>query len=323
MPRDHRKGPTSASQAMLSGRAVWRSITRAARLRPVRAFIAVPYFGKQGPLLLPVGRGSRMVVNASPNAVKSGQTSPAALLKMHRRGIDVFSYPQLHAKVYVFGTTAYIGSANASGSSAESLVEAAIRSTDRVTVRDAREFVRKLSRTLVPLGEEQLSVLEELYREPKRAATRGSARSISRSRNGPRVWIVRTHEADLPDGAEEAHERGLDVAQASRSHRRFEVDSFWHARSVPYRRGDTIVEVVTKINGSIMVSPPGTVIRRSGWRRGNRKLSFTYYERPAGRRIGFARLTKKLGLEAKRRLDRSGPIADCALRDELLAHFSS
>ncbi len=262
-------------------------------------------------------------MNASPNAVKSGQTSPAALLEMHRRGIDVFSCPQLHAKVYVFGTTAFIGSANASGSSAETLVEAAVRSKNRATVRDAREFVRELSRSLVPLGEEQLGALAKLYREPKRAAAPGSPRSISRGRNAPRVWIVHTREDEFPDDAEEAHERELDAAHASRSHRRFEVDSFWHARAVPYRRGDTIVEVITGTDGSVMVSPPGTVIRRAGWRRGNRKLSFTFYERPAGRRIAFPRLAKKLGLGAKRRLGRSGPIADCALRDELLAHFSS
>jgi hypothetical protein len=57
MPRAHRRGSKSASQAMLSGRAVWRSITGAAKLRSVGAFIAVPYFGKQGPRLLPIGRG--------------------------------------------------------------------------------------------------------------------------------------------------------------------------------------------------------------------------------------------------------------------------
>lgn len=323
MPRAHRRGSTSASQAMLSGRAVWQSITGAARSRSVGAFIAVPYFGKRGPGLLPVGRGSRMVVNASVDAVKSGQTNPAALLTMHRRGIDVFSCPQLHAKVYVFGTTAFIGSANASGSSAENLVEAAIRSTDRSTVRDAREFVRELSRTLVPLGEEQLSALARLYREPKRAATHGSPRSAARGRNASRVWIVRTREDELPDGAEEAHELESKKAHASKSNSRFEVDSFWHARDVRYRPGDTIVEIVTGTDGRVMVSPPGTVIRLARWRRGNRKLSFTFYERPSGRRVAFSRLTKKLRRGAEQRLSRSGPIADCVLRDELLAHFSS
>jgi hypothetical protein len=323
MPRARRSGSTSGSQAVLGGRAVWQSITRAAKSRSVGAFIAVPYFGKRGPRLLPVGRGSRMVVNASPDAVKSGQTNPAALLTMHRRGIDVFSCPQLHAKVYVFGTTAFVGSANASGSSAENLVEAAIRSTDRATVREAREFVRELSRTLVPLGEEQLSALAKLYREPKHVATRGSRRSAARRRNVPRVWIVRSREDELPDGAEEAHERGSETARASRSHRRFEVESFWSFREARYRCGDTIVEIITGTDGSIMVAPPGTVILLDEWRRGSRKLSFTYYERPSGNRIAFARLAKKLGRGAKRRLSRSGPIADCALRDELLAHFSS
>jgi phosphatidylserine/phosphatidylglycerophosphate/cardiolipin synthase-like enzyme len=56
-------------------------------------------------------------VDASEAAVQAGQTCPASLSSMLKRGVQVFSREGLHAKVFVFGTTAYIGSANVSGNS--------------------------------------------------------------------------------------------------------------------------------------------------------------------------------------------------------------
>ena len=46
----------------------------------------------------------------------------------------IFSVANLHAKVYVLGTTALIGSANASQHSAHTLVEAMLLTTDRKVV---------------------------------------------------------------------------------------------------------------------------------------------------------------------------------------------
>jgi hypothetical protein len=37
--------------------------------------------------------GSRLVVDASENAVKSGQTHPADLKKLQNRGVVIYSYP--------------------------------------------------------------------------------------------------------------------------------------------------------------------------------------------------------------------------------------
>lgn len=320
-----RRNPAAraSTQSVLAGRAVWPSITKAARSKPGRAFVAVPYFGKLGARLLPISFGSRLVVNASADAVKAGQTSPAALLTLHRRGVSIFSCPRLHAKVYVFGSVAIVGSANASGHSADGLVEAVVRSSDRPTVTAAREFVREMSRPLVPLGEEQLQALEKIYREPKLMIWRGATQRPSKGTRSPRVWIVHVREDELPVGAGAAVERESSAAKRVRTNRRHEVDCFWFPRDVAYRRGDTVVEVVHAADGRTWVCRPSTVIRLFKWRRGTRRWSFTFYERPPGRRIALDRLAKALGRGAKRRLARAGAIRDCALRDELLGHFAA
>lgn len=304
---------------LLTGPKAWKAITAAAQRRPTTAFVATPYFGKAGARLLPLERGSRLVVNASMDALRSGQTCPQALLHLHRRGVAIYSEPRLHAKVYVFGTLAFIGSANASDSSANTLIEAVLQSAQRETVQQCREFVRQLTRKLVPAGEEQIKAWTKVYREPRHTQPR--APSSKRVRSYPRVWIVHVHEDAPPEQASASHDRGMAEAERA-ARRRHEVECFWHPYDSPYQRGDTVIEVFHPHSGKVMVIPPATVIRRHGWRHGRRRLTFVYTERPPGRRIDLDRLAKVLGRGAKVRLSRGGAVGDNAFRDELLAYFS-
>ena len=125
------------STAFMS-RDIWRQLTKAARGSRQGAAVAVAYFGKGASRLLPLAQGSRLVVDASERSVASGLTCPADLLTLVNRGVAVYSVPNLHAKVFVLGDAAYIGSANVSSSSASRLVEAVIRTTESSLVRAAR-----------------------------------------------------------------------------------------------------------------------------------------------------------------------------------------
>jgi len=282
---------------------IWSEITRIAKAGGRTAFVAVPYFSTAGATLLPLSTGSRLVVNASELAVKTGQTSPAALLALHRRGVQVFSNPTLHAKIYVFGRVAFVGSANASASSAHGLIEAMVRTTDRRVVADAREFVRRLCQREVPMGEGELGQLAKLYREPRGGRSVGR-RGRPKSQAGPRTWLVDVSEDDLRGEAVATCDEGLVQAKRSRAARRHLVEVFWHSRRVPYRRRDKVIEVVRSNDGRIMVTAPGTVLHFKEWRRGKKRLTFTYYERPPGRRVGLGGFgvgfTKRPGEEVSR-----------------------
>src|ERR1019366_9999502 len=93
---------------------IWPQLTTAVRDSRQRCAVAVAYFGKGASNLLPLAQGSRLVVDASERAVASGQTCPADLFKLLKRGVTIYSVPNLHAKVFVLGRAAYIGSANVS-----------------------------------------------------------------------------------------------------------------------------------------------------------------------------------------------------------------
>src|SRR5688500_16972317 len=101
---------------------IWRRLTSAANRARGKADVAVAYFGKGAAALLPLPEGSRLVVDASENAVKGGQTHPKDLKRLYDTGVRVFCCEHLHAKVFLFDRTAFVGSTNASNRSANTLV---------------------------------------------------------------------------------------------------------------------------------------------------------------------------------------------------------
>ena len=298
---------------------LWKQITKAACSRPNTAFVAVPYFSKAGHGLLPLRAGSRLVVNASMAAVTSGQTSPKALLALHRKGVRIYSNANLHAKVYVFGTTAFIGSANASSSSESNLIDAVVRTVDRATVAAAREFVRGLCD--VPLGPEELQSLAKKYKDPRGGkGKRGAGRARAKNRQRP-VWIAQLSEGELEADADEAHEDGLDSAEQLKSKRSYLLESCWWSRKTDYCVGDAIVEVFAQADGKRFVSPPGRILRIQRWHRHKRSMTFVYYERPEGRRVRLELLAKRLGHGFKKLLHQDGKLKADKYRERLLTYF--
>lgn len=149
--------------------AVWDVLSQEARLARRPAHVAVAYFGSGGSQLLPLPTNSFLVVDASDAAVKSGQTCPFDLLKLHRRGVRVHSHRNLHAKVYVLGNAAFIGSPNVSQHSANIMLEAMFRTQQRSAVSAAREFVESLC--ITELDSDELTRLARIYKPPRFNAT--------------------------------------------------------------------------------------------------------------------------------------------------------
>lgn len=110
-----------------------------------RVLAAVAYVGDGADHLLPLKAGDTVVVNGSRNALASGATSARILREWYEQGVEVYSHPTLHAKVFVIGRTAIVGSANLSQrASFDNTAEAAIQTTDRAIVGQARDFVKRM-----------------------------------------------------------------------------------------------------------------------------------------------------------------------------------
>jgi hypothetical protein len=299
---------------------IWPKLTQAVRACRQRCAVAVAYFGAGASRLLPLPKGSRLVVDASDHAVKSGQTCPTDLLKLVKRGVMVYSVPNLHAKVLVVGRAAFVGSANVSSHSAAQLVEAAFRATDPSAVRAARQFVHHLC--LHEMTPTVLKRLAKLYRPPLVPGGKGAkppAADTARRPSLPRLMLAQLHLHDWSDRDQALHDAGLPVARRRREHpRSFELDSFRNAGKCRYRRGDLVVQVTDEGSGSVLVTPPGNLLHVRSRRTGKRQVSFIYLEHPARRRRPVKALARQLGRGSLKRLQRDGVVRDPAFAQALL-----
>ncbi|MEU8298937.1 hypothetical protein AB0C04_16835 [Micromonospora sp. NPDC048909] len=149
-----------------------QTICEKAEGRRIRA--AVAYAGDGAADLLPVKEGDLIVVNGSRNALASGATSARLLRSWYEQGVLLFAHETLHAKVFVIGRTAFVGSANLSlRAHADCTVEAAIQSTDAAIVVGAREFIDEMAANAIEIDETWFDWAETV---------------LVRAKGGPVLW---------------------------------------------------------------------------------------------------------------------------------------
>jgi hypothetical protein len=302
---------------------IWPQLTSAVSRSRQTCAVAVAYFGTGASKLLPLKKNSRLVVDASERSVASGQTCPAEIAKLVKRGVRAFSVPNLHAKVFVVGRVAYIGSANVSSRSASQLVEAIVRTTDPVAVRAARRFVD--DHCLHELTPGVLAHLDKIYRPPQVPSGNVGRRAKDASLQPtlPRLLLAQLRLVDWSEKDQRLHDAALPVAKKRQEHpRSFGLSSFRFTGRCAYRRGDLVIQVVDEGNGRRLVDPPGNVLHVRTRRDGNRKVSFVYLEHPARRRRQVKSMARGLGRGTLKRLLRDGVVRDAAFAQALLKTWS-
>lgn len=305
------------------GVAVWPLIRKAVERSKRPAHVAVAYLGQGASRILPLQRGTRLVVDASESSVRSGQTCPSELAKLQRRGVRIFSASNLHAKVFVLDSNAFVGSANASRRSSDALIEAVVMTSDREVVAGARRFVTDLC--LNELGPETLGRLAKIYRPP-RAPGGFLSRTKSTGRRArpalPQVWLAQLIAADWPEWTEKVLERGHQAAKDRMTRpRRHAIDEFSWDKRPSFRPGDIVFQVLKEDDGRRLVSPPGTVLHIERWKLNRDSSVFVYLEVPVRRRVQLERLAHRIGPGAKKRLMRGGKLSP-AFSERLLEAWS-
>jgi hypothetical protein len=140
---------------------VWPEITAAAHAATTPSFAAIAYFGAKGDELLPLLPGSSLVVDATTPTVAAGSTCPDALRRLQVKGVRVFSAKHLHAKMIAFDKIAFVGSANASAHSRDTLIEAVVKFKSKRSLSEVRNAITALCRT--ELTSADLDTLSKIY----------------------------------------------------------------------------------------------------------------------------------------------------------------
>lgn len=287
---------------------VWAQLGKASKTARGPAYVAVAYFGKNASKLLKLNAGSRLVVNASEACVKAGQTYPRGLKRLLPKGVRVYTVGNLHAKVFVFGSRAFVGSANVSRLSANTLIEAVIATKERGAVKASRQFVRDLCRE--ELGPKELDRLSKLYRSPRFGAKPPGLKRHPRNGVKPLLGRIRLAQLvleDPPPGSEKTEAAGRRAARSRMDEPKKQVlEHFCWTGKCAFKVGESVSEITEEWDGRLLASVPGHVVHRVSWQSGKIKCAFVYVEREPRRRILVERLAKKIGSGALKRLRRGG-----------------
>jgi len=283
-------------------REIWTAIRSSAIKFQGKSFVAVAYLGKGATRRLPLKRGSLLVVDASLPAVKSGQTDPNELEKFRKRGVRVFSAADLHAKVFVFGETAYVGSTNVSANSANIYSEASIRTTQAAAVASARQFVRALAQN--ELGPAQIARLSKIHRS-RATGFKGRAKKTESSK--PRFFIVRLTESDEREDDAETIKDGVRKARRMISSKAtHNVEYFWNRSKVnQYRLGDSFLVVLIDGRRRILHVEPPSAFLYSNTHNGTR---YYYLEVPRKKVMSAAEFRNVLPTHLRKRINRAGRV---------------
>jgi hypothetical protein len=246
--------------------------------------------------MLPLKPGSVLVVDLSKQAVRSGQTCPQEIIKLLRKGVEVHSCSNLHAKVFRFGRRALIGSANASRHSEQGLIEAVIETTDPETVGSCRKFVDSLRGEHVDL--DYARRLAKLYKPPKFV---GGERTTTPRH--PPFWAVPLEHTDWDAEDKAVFKDNKSVAEKKlKDQERFLLDSYlWTGTGFrrPLRVGELVLQVVDEAPRRKMLSPVARVILIRRYKAEGENRMMVFLRTPRVRRKNLRDVKDKIGEAAR------------------------
>lgn len=296
----------------------WSRIRDLAKMRG-RRLVAVPFLGKGAIRRLPLQAGDLLIVRLDEATVKSGQTSPFEIGKFLRKGVEVHAQSNLHAKVFVFGKTAVIGSTNVSTTSEEHLLEAVVETSDSRAVSAAASFVRSLRGDVVT--PQYAKRLEKMYVAPRiLGAGRPRSRQTMRGAGQSVLWAVKLETGAWVDEDYVQQDAGEPFARKKlKNTRHYVVDDFvWtpagFGRKV--RVGQRVLQIVEESSEKVYAEAPYRVVRVQRYRVRNSSRVMVFVERKKrSRRLGIGRLLERLGPMGERlsRLKTSIELKDKAL----------
>jgi hypothetical protein len=279
---------------------VWKQIAGEAKKHSQRS-AAIAYVSDAKYLRLK--KNDVLVCDASDAVIRSGGTSAKALKTYLDAGVRLYNYPNLHAKILVFGPNAVVGSCNVSASSANRLREAALL-TSRHTVRSqAAALIHMSMKAADDINADFVNRIKKI-KVVKRGLFVGKRRGPN-EKLGNRTWVIRTTELDDDAFPEErkSEQQGEKEAKALLSQSDSEVNWVrWTGKShfrATAKEGDTIMELNSpRRSKRVAVSGPVAILKRQDrgiWTR-------FYYEEPDDLPSlswsEFERLLRKVGIQS-------------------------
>lgn len=261
---------------LIGARNIWPAIRRAAR-GAKRRHVAVAYLGNDAPELLPLRAYDTLIVDLAERTVRQGSTSIRAAETFFRKRVHLCHAEFLHAKLFVFDDVTIVGSANASGHSADTLIEAAVQITDPRIAREARGYIESLPSQ--PITPAYLKLCRRWWNESRpdmQRFGRSVGRKSSTAAKG-RVWLFASEPDDFDTRASDDKK-----AQAQIKNRREFIRQPLEWGRRPALSGLDLVVNAHEEDGILKVYPPGRFL---GYGKSKQGDSLVYIELPRRPRL--------------------------------------
>jgi hypothetical protein len=263
---------------------VWPRLTALASRN--NAFCAVPYFGTGGSNLLPLKKGSVLVVKFDRAAMRAGQTNPHDIIRLIQKGVKVYACGNLHAKVFSFGATSIVGSTNVSNFSADKLIEACAEISSPAFSKRCKAFVESLCGDLVEL--DYAEEMKKFYVPPKLMVSSSPQKNRKRTPQHSNLWLVSLASVSWSEKDYAHEEAGLAKAEQNLDQgETSKIERFrWSGGKLgeELRRGERVL-MSTKIdNGKVLLSPPGRVLNIKKYQIDGKRRAIIYLAIPTNKR---------------------------------------
>jgi hypothetical protein len=173
---------------------IWKQVAPIAKAAK-RRLAAVAYVSSNSNIKFT--KDDVLICDASDRAIKYGETSAVLLYTLFKRGVELRSRPELHAKVIVFGKHTLIGSCNMSSASEKTLTELALLTDRKQVISQSTAFIHSLRETSDEIDKD---FLQRILKIKVRSAHRtGGKRQVQTTSFGNRVWLASVRE--LPDNS--------------------------------------------------------------------------------------------------------------------------
>lgn len=301
---------------------VWSRLTSLAKDNG-KCHVAVAYFGQGASQMLPLRAGSTLVVNMSLRTVEEGSTSPAEVGKMLKRRVAVYTCKKLHAKVFVMGDRAIVGSSNASLPSRSSLIEAALETNDPTAVQKCTAFVKQHCSTKV--NPKDVEKLLPFYNPSGGGGKRNS--STGQQLTFPPFWAVALSRVDWDEEDTQQADKARPLAENDLGDpKKYRLDEFcWTGHDLRARLSekDLIVQVMTENDRSVKVHPPSEVIRIQQYHVGKSPRMIVFLRVPRRSSVDLKRLGKLIDAPIKsiKKLRRVRLLKNQKLITEFASHW--
>ena len=238
---------------------IWETIPEMIKTSK-RTDVAVAFLGTEGSKLLPLKRGDRLIVDMSPAIVKSGATNPFEVEKLIKRGVKVFTRRNLHAKVICTEKSVLVGSANVSKNSRDILDEAAIFTTDPLSIQRSKDFIEQIC--IEPVLPKYLNECKKLYRPPRITRNQSNQNDNKKRRVvHAKLWILSLHEGSIPESEQTAFDKSEKKAEKLIKNQATSILENWHStRPNKVEVGDWVIQCLEFDDKNIDVYSPSRLI---------------------------------------------------------------